>query len=423
MLIPYNSDAPLYHPPIATVGLIVVNLLLFFAWPPYEPSQEALIEQFVQRMNSESSEEMTDEEIERIWREVATEAPAEVMHPDWRMLHLGNGLRPWQWLTANFMHADFSHVLGNMIFLWAIGLVVEGKLGWAPFLGIYLAIGTVGYGFVQVCMLWGYGNALGASLPIYGILVLALLWAPLNSLNCFIYFFRPMLVEVPIYFFAGGYLVMQVAFFLFSGMSMGSEALHLIGAFVAFPIGLVMLQRKLVDCEDWDIISVWKGRHELSREERRQLDEAKPEFQAKVVNHQEAYLGQINAILSEQKNPALAWAAHLKAKHRFSQWTLPEPTAKLMIQLFLEQKKYDEALPPMIEYLRDNPAEQTADVRIVLAHRMITAADRPRQGLKLLAPLQDEHLSDAQKQKRAKLMQLAAARKQEIEFEEPTEDW
>jgi hypothetical protein len=54
---------------------------------------------------------------------------------------------------------------------------------------------------------------------------------------------------------------------------------------------------------------------------------------------------------------------------------------------------------------------------------MITAADRPRQGLKLLAPLQDEHLSDAQKQKRARLMQLAAARKQEIEFEEPTEDW
>ena len=32
-MIPYNTDAPLYHPPIATVALIALNTLLFFAVP------------------------------------------------------------------------------------------------------------------------------------------------------------------------------------------------------------------------------------------------------------------------------------------------------------------------------------------------------------------------------------------------------
>ena len=32
-MIPYNTDAPLYHMPIATVGLIVLNTVLFFAVP------------------------------------------------------------------------------------------------------------------------------------------------------------------------------------------------------------------------------------------------------------------------------------------------------------------------------------------------------------------------------------------------------
>ena len=32
MLIPYSTDAPIYHYPIATVTLIVINVLFFFAF-------------------------------------------------------------------------------------------------------------------------------------------------------------------------------------------------------------------------------------------------------------------------------------------------------------------------------------------------------------------------------------------------------
>ncbi len=53
-------------------------------------------------------------------------------------LQTGNGLHPYQWLTNNFVHADFMHILSNMLFLWSFGLVVEGKLGWLRTLAVYL---------------------------------------------------------------------------------------------------------------------------------------------------------------------------------------------------------------------------------------------------------------------------------------------
>jgi membrane associated rhomboid family serine protease len=57
------------------------------------------------------------------------------------LLQYGAGLKPWQWMTSIFMHAGIGHLLGNMIFLWAFGLIVEGKIGWLPFTLLYLAIG------------------------------------------------------------------------------------------------------------------------------------------------------------------------------------------------------------------------------------------------------------------------------------------
>lgn len=44
MLIPYSTDAPLYHYPISTVSLIVLNVLCFFAFctEPVSPKLESL---------------------------------------------------------------------------------------------------------------------------------------------------------------------------------------------------------------------------------------------------------------------------------------------------------------------------------------------------------------------------------------------
>src|ERR671939_634338 len=100
IIFPYNTDAPIYHYPFATVGLIIANTLIFVAciFAPADVDVEMFILQF----------------------------------GHWN---------PVQWLTSNFMHAHIVHLLGNMIFLWAFGLVIEGKLGWWRFLVVYLGIG------------------------------------------------------------------------------------------------------------------------------------------------------------------------------------------------------------------------------------------------------------------------------------------
>jgi membrane associated rhomboid family serine protease len=61
-------------------------------------------------------------------------------HPRAAMLHASfypatltgwQGPLPWllSWLTAMFLHASWSHLLGNMLFLWVFGDGVELVLG------------------------------------------------------------------------------------------------------------------------------------------------------------------------------------------------------------------------------------------------------------------------------------------------------
>jgi membrane associated rhomboid family serine protease len=46
-------------------------------------------------------------------------------------------------LTAMFMHGGWSHIIGNMIFLWAFGPEIEDAMGPGRYLGFYLIGGIV----------------------------------------------------------------------------------------------------------------------------------------------------------------------------------------------------------------------------------------------------------------------------------------
>jgi len=46
-------------------------------------------------------------------------------------------------LTAMFMHGSWSHIIGNMIFLWAFGPEIEDAMGRGRYLVFYLAGGVV----------------------------------------------------------------------------------------------------------------------------------------------------------------------------------------------------------------------------------------------------------------------------------------
>ncbi|MBV8171791.1 MAG: rhomboid family intramembrane serine protease [Candidatus Eremiobacteraeota bacterium] len=51
--------------------------------------------------------------------------------------------------TAMFMHGSWSHILGNMVFLWAFGPEIEDAMGWWRYL-IYYLLGGIAAALAQV---------------------------------------------------------------------------------------------------------------------------------------------------------------------------------------------------------------------------------------------------------------------------------
>jgi len=67
--------------------------------------------------------------------------------------------KPWQFLTAVFLHGGLAHLLYNLLALVVFGLILEGLIGSKKFLWFFLISGVVANG---ISFFW-YPNALGAS--------------------------------------------------------------------------------------------------------------------------------------------------------------------------------------------------------------------------------------------------------------------
>ena len=384
MLIPYNTDAPIYHLPIATVSLIVVNVLVFLATMQMESAD---VERWILQFDT---------------------------------------INPVQWVTNNFLHANLLHVLGNMFFLWGFGLVVEGKLGWLRFFAVYFLMGIVYSAIIQISMfaMGGTSGALGASAVIFGLLAMAVVWAPRNEMNCLLLFgmyTRP--VEISILGFGGLYLAFQIVPLFFGGFHMSSEVLHLAGVAIGFPIGALMVKQAWVDCEGWDLFNVLRGRETKligeQREEARALasgrrDPGPPQpagqrkkrkkiraddFEPTETDPAEVITKSILHALQEG-NVDVALSLYRKQTRLAPHWTAPDQVIANLIQGLHREKRWQESVPFMVDILHRLP-DRTAGTRIKLAQIMLQVENRPRQALRLLDKLPTDLADRHRKQARA----------------------
>ncbi|GHA70949.1 rhomboid family intramembrane serine protease [Cognatilysobacter bugurensis] len=80
-----------------------------------------------------------------------------------RHLLRSNEVDPWRMLASAFLHADAAHLIGNLVFLVALGLLVEGALGPPRLLALYL-LGALGASAASLAWRWGDpSGGLGAS--------------------------------------------------------------------------------------------------------------------------------------------------------------------------------------------------------------------------------------------------------------------
>jgi membrane associated rhomboid family serine protease len=394
MLFPYNTDAPIYYWPIATVGTIVVNVLIFLAI-------------FV----------MPEELVEWIGE---------------RFILIYGTWNPVQWLTSNYLHGGWLHLIGNMFVLWGIGIIVEGKIGWWRFLLLYNGLGIFQCGVEQTLMLFApEGGSFGASAIIFGLIAIVMLWAPRNELDCLLIFGRIDTMEVSVAGYAGFSIAVQVILGILSvwtlssmGLFIGvtSEILHLMGAASGFAVGFVMLRLGWVDCENWDLFSVWQGRHTMSREQLAEEALTSEEAQAKLAQHFHQMQQQFQNYLAAGEAGA-ALSVHSRGKIQFgSSWQIAEKQHVDLISGLRKAQNWEETAKMMVEYLRSQTARAPL-IRLALAQLLIEQLQRPNQALKVLRRLDASLLPPKQQPIYKQLVARAAAAAAEDPFEVSVEDW
>ncbi len=367
-LIPTSTDAPLYHLPIVTGVTIAANVLAFIL--------QIAVPGFT----------------EQWWLEYGT-------------------FNPLTWLTAAYLHADFGHLIGNMLFLFIYGMIVEGKIGWWRFALAYnfcaiassVLISMVTFGYTE-------GSCLGASCAIFGMMIVCFLWAPENEIHFKvggIVWFRPFgfsfdaTVQTVSYVF----LALNFAIAAFTGFSMSSEVLHLLGVLPGIAVGWGMLATKRVNCEGEDLISIMTGKRgqeqltveQIAEREARRKELAREKRQAltdglKMVTH---YVDRGHYDVGFKRFEALA--------RKRQGLVLDESLLVKMINGLEKQPAQGKLYRKLLKYYVAHYDRLRTNVTFKLAKLLLQQDQQPRKAMKLLASLDQSTLSPAQRQTLAKL--------------------
>jgi membrane associated rhomboid family serine protease len=304
------------------------------------------------------------------------------------MLDIGDRLHPLQWLTCNFLHADISHILFNMLFLWVFGPVVEGKLGMFKMLALYLGICILFGAVVQILTLeFAPSHALGASGVIFGLAAISFIWAPESKVQGVIIFWCIRLfvkdTETEIMLLVGFFAVLQALLSIFVFGNLATPLLHLAGAVIGLIVGITMLKANLVDCAYEDIFSVYSGAKERAEIEAKNPEAVQPPKESlKDRQKRQKHLIEEIELAVQNQTPLPAFVIARRTEQEFTDWTLPQELHLKMIRQLLAGKHWTESIASMQQYL-ERHREQASFVRLMLAQAFLTR-NKPYAAIEIL---------------------------------------
>jgi membrane associated rhomboid family serine protease len=181
-VIPYKDDNPTSSTPYVTVGIIMLNILVFL----YEVTSPLGMEKVAYTYGA-------------IPQNILTFDKAQPIHPVLTVF------------SSMFMHGGLFHIAGNMLYLWIFGNNIEDKLGHSRFVFFYIFCGIVS----------AYANALsdphsripmiGASGAISGILGAYLLLFPRAVVHTLVFLgFFVTVVRIPALVVIGFWAIIQI---------------------------------------------------------------------------------------------------------------------------------------------------------------------------------------------------------------------
>lgn len=222
-MIPIRDANPSRSFPIMTISLIIINVIIFLFEVSAGRNLEVLFNQFA-------------------------------LIPD-RYFSLAAGgafnyiERFYPFITSQFLHGGWMHIIGNMWFLWIFGDNIEDRLGHFKYILFYLMCG-VAAGLTHV-----YTNpsspvpTVGASGAIAGVMGgYTILYPRARVLTLFIILFFIRFIEVPAFLFLGVWFLIQflsgAATMAASGANAGVAWWAHIGGFVVGIILILVLPRR-----------------------------------------------------------------------------------------------------------------------------------------------------------------------------------
>ena len=181
-MLPLRDNVPTRSRPLVTYALILANVLV---WVLYQlPDLQGSVDELA-------------------YHPCELESSCVQIGQDW----------PLTAVTSMFMHGDWLHLLGNMLFLWIFGNNVEDVMGHVRYLLFYLLAGLAATGLQTAITLASSSEAtaeipnLGASGAISGVLGAYFLILPRARILTVIVF---VLREIPAWVFLGIYFALQL---------------------------------------------------------------------------------------------------------------------------------------------------------------------------------------------------------------------
>ncbi|MBP7933196.1 MAG: rhomboid family intramembrane serine protease [Phycisphaerae bacterium] len=163
----------------------------------------------------------------------------------------------YQFFTYQFLHANFAHIAGNMLFLWVFGNAVNAKMGHAPYLLFYLA------GGVFAATAYGFGNdqaLIGASGSIAAVTGAYLALFPRSHITVLYWFIVIGTFELPSMLMIVFKLILWdniMAPKMVGGSNVAFGA-HLAGYFFGFLALVFMLWLHAMPRDQFDVVALWR---------------------------------------------------------------------------------------------------------------------------------------------------------------------
>ncbi len=147
-------------------------------------------------------------------------------------------------VTAQFMHFDWFHLLGNLYFLWILGDNIEDAIGKRRYLLAYLICGAIGL-LLEMAFAHIQGRPIflmGASASVSGLFGMYLVWFRHAKLSVMLVVYQ---LRLPVIFFFG-FWILENIWGLLSG-SMGVAFLAHLSGFFAGLLFALLYKSKVYD--------------------------------------------------------------------------------------------------------------------------------------------------------------------------------